>query len=101
MSDFFAECERCGELCEYELCEHCMDEYKSYEYSEFDEGTYDDLDDFAFADLNGESALKPETSDNIRDLPCPTCGRKNMLTPLDVDLGYQCDICANRTKRGY
>ena len=38
----------------------------------------------------GNSALRAETEDNPRNLPCPTCGRENMLTSIDVSYGYQC-----------
>jgi hypothetical protein len=41
------------------------------------------------------SALRAATRGNPRNLPCPTCGRPNMLTPRDKRLGYQCDICAD------
>ena len=56
---------------------------------------YDDGDRSEFADPGGRSALRRATRDNPRDRPCPTCGRDNMLTPKDVALGYQCDICAD------
>lgn len=51
-----------------------------------------------FADLGGRSALRAATPDNPRDRPCPTCGREEALTPLDVSLGYQCDACADRAE---
>jgi len=55
-----------------------------------------------FADPGGESSLRAETPTNLRNLPCPTCGRENMLTPKDRALGYQCDICANEAEgRGF
>lgn len=54
-----------------------------------------------FADPGGNSALHAASEDNPRNLPCPTCGRKNMLTPRDVAAGYQCDICADELERGY
>ena len=47
-----------------------------------------------FADPGGKSALRKATKKNPRNLPCPTCGRPNSLTPRDVELGYQCDSCA-------
>ena len=58
------------------------------------------IDGVGFADPGGRSALRAETPDNPRDLPCPTCGRENMLTPIDVARGYQCDICADEAERG-
>jgi len=48
-----------------------------------------------FKDPGGRSALRRATKNNPRKYPCPTCGRKNMLTARDVGLGYQCDICAD------
>lgn len=53
-----------------------------------------------FADPYGDSALHPATPDNPRNLPCPTCGYPNMLTPRDVAQGYQCDACATAIERG-
>lgn len=48
-----------------------------------------------FADPGGESALYAASEDNPRNLPCPTCGEENVLTPRDVAKGYQCDRCAD------
>jgi hypothetical protein len=53
------------------------------------------IDGIGFAHPGGDSALRAETPDNPRNLPCPTCERPNMLTPIDAAHGYQCDICAN------
>ena len=67
----------------------------SYDYDD------DDLiDGVGFADPGGNSSLRAETKDNPRNLPCPTCGRPNRLTPLDRAQGYQCDACANAAERG-
>ena len=44
---------------------------------------------------NAGSALRAARKDNPRNLPCPTCGQENKLTPDDVRRGYQCDDCAN------
>jgi len=69
------------------------------------EGEYDDeeylIDGVGFADPGGNSSLRAETPDNPRNLPCPTCGEENRLTPLDVAAGYQCNACADRCERGY
>lgn len=70
---------------------------------------YDDEDDFGdydqneieFADPGGNSALRAASKSNPRNLPCPTCKRKNMLTPADRALGYQCDICADACENGW
>ncbi len=58
---------------------------------------YDDdmIDGVGFQDPGGRSALRRATRDNPRVYPCPTCGREDMLTRIDVDRGYQCDICAD------
>lgn len=66
-----------------------------YDYDE-----YGDIRDTDFADPGGNSALRAATRTNPRNRPCPTCGRKNRLTPKDVALGYQCDACADRAERG-
>ena len=59
------------------------------------------LDGVGFADPGGRSALRAATANNPRNLPCPTCGRPNRLTPIDRQHGYQCDQCADRAERGY
>ena len=53
-----------------------------------------------FADPGGRSALRAESASNPRNLPCPTCGEPNRLTPKDRSLGYQCDTCADRDEMG-
>lgn len=56
---------------------------------------YDD-DRSMFADPGGRSALRAASRRNPRNLPCPTCGKPNRLTPADKARGYQCDACADR-----
>jgi DNA-directed RNA polymerase subunit RPC12/RpoP len=51
---------------------------------------------YDFQDPYGRSALRRATKSNPRIYPCPTCGKPNKLTKKDVDLGYQCDECADR-----
>ena len=58
------------------------------------------IDGVGFADPGGNSALRRETRNNPRNRPCPTCGKPNRLTPLDVAAHYQCDECADRAERG-
>lgn len=53
-----------------------------------------------FADPGGNSALHAASKRNPRNLPCPSCGRANMLTPADRRSGYQCDRCADQAERG-
>jgi hypothetical protein len=62
-------------------------------------GYHEDLDD-DFADPGGRSALRAASKRNPRNLPCPSCGAPNRLTPRDRALGYQCDACADRDERG-
>ena len=50
---------------------------------------------------NRGSALRAASRKNPRNLPCPTCGAKNRLTPADRAQGYQCDACADRAERGW
>jgi hypothetical protein len=59
---------------------------------------YDSEDRSMFADPGGRSALRRATRRNPRNLPCPTCGAKNRLTPVDRAHGYQCDECADRAE---
>lgn len=61
----------------------------------------DDFDRLHFADPGGRSALRAAGPGNPRNLPCPTCGSSNRLTPADVALGYQCDRCADRDEGGF
>jgi hypothetical protein len=61
---------------------------------------YDDDFDDDFADPGGRSALRAASKSNPRIYPCPNCGRKNVLTRKDVQLGYQCDACADALERG-
>lgn len=61
---------------------------------------HDDCD-IRFADPGGRSALRAATRDNPRDRPCPSCGAADVLTRKDVELGYQCDRCADRDERGW
>jgi hypothetical protein len=68
---------------------------------EYDPYEDDLIDGVGFADPGGESALRAATPDNPRDLPCPNCGRENMLTPIDEQRGYQCDICARELEMGF
>jgi hypothetical protein len=60
-----------------------------------------DEDEFDDEFARPGSALRAATRNNPRKHPCPTCKRKNMLTPKDVALGYQCDYCADQLERGY
>ena len=61
----------------------------------YDEEFNDDMD---FADPGGRSSLRAAGPDNPRNLPCPTCGKPNKLTPKDKKLGYQCNECADRAE---
>ena len=57
---------------------------------------YEDSDDYlidgvGFEDEGGTSALRRATKNNPRNLPCPTCGQPNRLTPADKRRGYRLD----------
>lgn len=65
-----------------------------------DPESYEDLDDVHFADPGGRSALRAASRRNPRNLPCPTCGEPDSLTPADRAAGYQCDRCADRAEGG-
>ena len=41
-------------------------------------------------------ALRRALAENPRNLPCPTCGRPDCLTPADQSLGYRCHACIDR-----
>jgi hypothetical protein len=76
------------------MCSDCTDL--------LDDNYYDDRDDEVhFADPGGESALRAETPDNPRNLPCPNCGVEDVLTPEDVALHYCCDACARRREMDF
>jgi hypothetical protein len=60
-----------------------------YFWDEYDQGRV-----MLFANPGSGSSLRVATPDNPRDLPCPTCGEPDRLTPEDRALGYQCDDCA-------
>ena len=59
------------------------------------------IDGVGFADPGGRSALRAATYDNPRNLPCPSCGGENLLTPADRARGYQCNYCADQAERGW
>jgi hypothetical protein len=87
-------------------CWECTD--REYEDIREDShyGDYESEDDYqidgvGFADPGGNSALRAATEDNPRNLPCPKCRTKNVLTPIDKAHGYVCNACADRAERGY
>lgn len=53
-----------------------------------------------FAHPGSRSALRAARRGNPRNRSCPTCKRRNVLTPADVAKGYQCDVCADQQERG-
>lgn len=57
------------------------------------------IDGVGFA--NPGSALRAATPGNPRIFECGNCGEPNRLTALDVDMGYQCDTCADRAEGKY
>lgn len=64
----------------------------------YDDDYGDDDDDFADPEVIQPYELRRRS--NPRNLPCPTCGCANRLTPKDRALGYQCNSCADRAERG-
>lgn len=69
---------------------------EDYEPNIWEDDCYENM----FEDPGGNSALRRATRDNPRNLPCPTCGEPNKLTPADVAQGYQCDDCADFLETG-
>lgn len=65
-------------------------------YESFDDGIREQCDDDRSGFARGGSALRRANRRNPRCLPCPTCGKPNMLAPADKRNGYQCDECAGR-----
>ena len=72
-----------------------MSRYYDYQFDE--DWEFDGCD---FADPGGRSSLRAASKKNPRNRSCPSCGAKNVLTPADVALGYQCNRCADKTERG-
>jgi hypothetical protein len=58
----------------------------------------DEDDRSMFRDPGGNSALRASGRGNPRNLPCPTRGEPDRLTPADRARGYQCDSCADRAE---
>ena len=85
----------CCRDCEDGVIEMLQDAAQMDQEDMHNDPDYYMIDGVGFADPGGGSALRAETRDNPRNLPCPTCGRENMLTPLDRRAGYQCDFCAD------
>lgn len=71
------------------------------DYGDEDDGLDYDGERLQFADPGGRSALRAASKSNPRNLPCPTCGAPNRLTPRDRAAGYQCDSCADRDEGGF
>ena len=71
-----------------------------YDHNDEDIYAKSRIDGVGFADPGGRSALRAATRSNPRNRPCPTCGAANVLTPIDVARGYQCDQCADRAEAG-
>jgi hypothetical protein len=74
----------------------CYPEYER-EYYNPDDPMFEDMNYMDFRDPGGGSALR----NGPRIHPCPNCGRPDMLSPKDVQLGYQCDSCADQAERGW
>lgn len=96
--DEYQPCDECGYLpCKCHLkCDDCGEVRCRCDEQDWS----DDEFHIDFEHPGGNSALRAATPDNPRNLPCPTCGWPNRLTPADVSLGYQCDSCADSMERG-
>lgn len=89
------DCE-CEELNDNNICEACAEDEAEFGGDDWGRDDYDD--EIRFQDPGGNSALRMETRDNPRNLPCPTCGEADRLTPADVKRNYQCDECSDRAE---
>jgi hypothetical protein len=76
------------------------DEYED-DGDEFYEDDLDRDDRSEFAEPGGNSSLYAASRRNPRIYSCPTCGRKNQLTPRDVAQHHQCNYCADAQERGF
>ena len=65
-----------------------------------DDPDWGDDPEIEFADPGGRSSLRAASQSNPRNLPCPSCGEPDRLTPADKAQGYQCDTCADQAERG-
>lgn len=82
--------------------EEAREDMEDASFNDPDDPIYDSpVDGVGFRDPGGNSALRAETEDNPRNLPCPNCGRENMLTQIDANRGYQCDSCADQAEGHY
>jgi hypothetical protein len=77
-----------------------MESYDEPEVNDYESYDYGD-EEFHIEFASPGSALRAASATNPRNLPCPTCGEADRLTPQDVALGYQCDSCADQAERGY
>jgi len=82
-------------------CDVC-DQFDGYSCAaEVDDDTFWGYSEPEFANPGGNSALRASGPGNPRNLPCPTCGTPNVLTPADKARHYQCDTCADRAESGW
>ena len=88
-------CEEVDDWVSREYCDECVDPCSSMLEEPPRRGYC------GFADPGGRSALRAAGPDNPRNLPCPTCGEPDRLTPRDRALGYQCNHCADMAERGW
>jgi hypothetical protein len=76
------------------------EDFERYESDNEDESMLDDDAYCARVFANKGSALRASSPSNPRNLPCPTCGKPDRLTPADRARGYQCDECADSLEMG-
>lgn len=75
-----------------------VDEPEDYDTYDLEMNSEDE--EFVTMFASEGSALRAATKNNPRNQPCPTCDTKNVLTPEDVKLHYQCNRCADKDERG-
>lgn len=77
-----------------------MPRYPTGDYDYPDDPDDELIDGVGFADPGGRSALRAATKGNPRNRSCPSCKRRNVLTRIDVERGYQCNSCADAAESG-
>lgn len=84
------------------VCEPCVEDtdYDLNDLPDLEDDNYL-IDGVGFSIPGGNSALRAETKDNPRNLPCPECHRENVLTPLDMANSYVCDSCADQAEGSF
>lgn len=56
-------------------------------------------DDHEFERLYQEDQRR--LNSGARNLPCPDCGKENVMTLAEINRGYHCSECTKRTEEGF